>query len=234
MSKEQKDLKTVRAILFDLDGTLVNTLPGLTQLVNAMRQDFDKKPLAEEVVGKYIGKGMVNLIHRSMTNSMDGKLTDNVFSMAVSSLQKHVEKGNYDKGTLFPGVKESLQQLKENGFKLAIVTNKPYDMTLETLRECRIEDVFDEVVGGDSTANPKPAKDPVELACKLLEVSKDDAVMVGDSGNDSGAAKAAGVNSILVRTGWSEGIPLETIAQRDGVLFILGNIPEVAQKLINQ
>ena len=89
MSKNKENFKEVKAVLFDLDGTLVHTLPGLTQLVNAVRKDFDKPALPEERVGLYIGKGMVNLIHRSMTDSMNGRLDDHIFSLAVSSLQKH-------------------------------------------------------------------------------------------------------------------------------------------------
>lgn len=232
MSKNKKNFEEIKAVLFDLDGTLVYTLPGLTQLVNAMRRDFDKPALPEERVGLYIGKGMINLIHRSMTDSMNGRLDDHIFSLAVSSLQKHVEKGDYDKGTLFPGTKEALELLQKAGLKLAIVTNKPYDMSMETLKNCGIENLFDVVVGGDSAPRPKPAKDPVEMAINLLKVAKNEAVMIGDSGNDSGAAKAADVLPILVRTGWSEGVPLETIAQRDDAI-ILDDIPEVTKEILN-
>lgn len=233
MSEKKRRLKAVKAVLFDFDGTLVNTLPGLTQLVNAMRRDFDKPALSEEKVSRYIGKGMVNLIHRSMTDSMNGRLSDNIFSLAALSLQKHVEKGDYDKGSLFKGAKEALLELKKERFKLAIVTNKPYGMTIETLKNCGIEDLFDVVVGGDSAAKPKPSKEPIEMALRLLDVAKNEAIMIGDSGNDSGAAKAAGISSILVRTGWSEGVPLEEIAQRDEVLSILADIPEVKSELID-
>ena len=232
MSKNKKNFEEVKAVLFDLDGTLVHTLPGLTQLVNAVRRDFDKPALPEERVWLYIGKGMVNLIHRSLTDSMNGRLDDHIFSLAVSSLQKHVEKGDYDKGTLFPGTKEALELLKKAGLKLAIVTNKPYDMSMETLDSCGIADLFDVVVGGDSAPRPKPAKDPVEMAINLLNVSKNEALMIGDSGNDSGAAKAAEGSSILVRTGWSEGVPLETIAERDDAI-ILADIPEVAKEILD-
>ena len=88
------------------------------------------------------------------------------------------------------------------------------------------------MVGGDSAPRPKPAKDPVEMAINLLNVSKNEALMIGDSGNDSGAAKAADVPSILVRTGWSEGVPLETIAERDDAI-ILADIPEVAKEILD-
>lgn len=233
MSIDKKIFEDVKGVLFDLDGTLVDTLPGLAQLVNQMRQDFDKPPLSEEKVGLYIGKGMMNLIHRTMTDSMDGKVLDNIFNLAVHSMSKHIEAGKYDKGVLFPGVKEALSKLKERGYKLAIVTNKPFEMSKETIKSCGLEGVFDVVVGGDSASRPKPAKEPIDMACQMLGLSAKEVIMIGDSGNDSAAAKAADVRSLLVETGWSEGVPLSEIAKRDDAVGIYKNIPEIVDALLS-
>ena len=81
-----KRFENLKAVLFDLDGTLVNTLPGLTELVNQMRSDFDKPPLSEEKVGKYIGKGMFVLVRRAMTDSMDEPFPEEMFMVTERAI----------------------------------------------------------------------------------------------------------------------------------------------------
>ena len=190
-----KRFENLKAVLFDLDGTLVNTLPGLTELVNQMRSDFDKPPLSEEKVGKYIGKGMFVLVRRAMTDSMDEPFPEEMFNLAVKSMARHVEAGRYSKGVLYPDTIETIKYVKNLGLKTAIVTNKPYQMTL--------------------------------YACEKLGVAPEEVLMVGDSGNDSSAAKQAGAQSILVRTGWSEGVPLDEIAKRDEAAAMIDHLSDL-------
>lgn len=222
-----KRLKNLKAVLFDLDGTLVNTLPGLTELVNQMRSDFDKAPLSEEKVGKYIGKGMFVLVRRAMTDSMDEPFPEDMFKLAIRSMGRHVEAGRYSKGVLYPDTIETIKFVKNLGLKTAIVTNKPYQMTLDTLAGKGLLELVDLVVGGDSAARPKPSPDPLIYACEKLAVAPEEALMVGDSGNDSSAAKQAGISSILVRTGWSEGVPLDEIARRDEAAAIIDHLSDL-------
>ena len=112
-----KRFENLKAVLFDLDGTLVNTLPGLTELVNQMRSDFDKPPLSEEKVGKYIGKGMFVLVRRAMTDSMDEPFPEEMFNLAVKSMARHVEAGRYSKGVLYPDTIETIKYVKKSGAK---------------------------------------------------------------------------------------------------------------------
>ena len=222
-----KRFENLKAVLFDLDGTLVNTLPGLTELVNQMRSDFDKPPLSEEKVGKYIGKGMFVLVRRAMTDSMDEPFPEEMFNLAVKSMARHVEAGRYSKGVLYPDTIETIKYVKNLGLKTAIVTNKPYQMTLDTLAGKGLLELVDLVVGGDSAARPKPYPDPLIYACEKLGVALEEVLMVGDSGNDSSAAKQAGVPSILVRTGWSEGVPLDEIAERDEAAAMIDHLSDL-------
>lgn len=225
-------LSQVRAVLFDLDGTLMNTLPGITALVNQVREDFEREPLSMEEVGGYIGKGMLILMHRVMTRSLDGRLDNQIYQMAVRSLQKHIDAGRYDKGTPYPGVPEALRALRDNGYKVAVVTNKHYDMTLTVLKEKGLLDMFDVIVGGDSASAPKPSPAPILLAMEKLGVSAEQCVMVGDSGNDSSSAKEAGVSCFLVRGGWTEGLLIEDICVRDNAEGVFKDVPEVVDHLI--
>ncbi len=230
---QAQDFQGIRAVLFDLDGTLVNTLPGLTQLVNQVRQDFDKPPLSEELVSTYIGKGIPCLIHRALTESLTGRLPDDVYNVAIDSLELRIRQGNYDTGVPYPGVLDAVKRLKASGYKVALVTNKLYDMTISDVGKTGLLEFMDVVIGGDTAENPKPAPDPLFLACKKLGVAPHEAIMVGDSGNDSGAAHAAGIKCFLVRTGWSEGISLEEIAKRDNVVDILNTVKDVVDLLIS-
>ena len=229
-----KRFENLKAVLFDLDGTLVNTLPGLTELVNQMRSDFDKPPLSEEKVGKYIGKGMFVLVRRAMTDSMDEPFPEEMFNLAVKSMARHVEAGRYSKGVLYPDTIETIKFVKNLGLKTAIVTNKPYQMTLDTLAGKGLLELVDLVVGGDSAARPKPYPDPLIYACEKLRVAPEEVLMVGDSGNDSSAAKQAGVPSILVRTGWSEGVPLDEIAKRDETAAMIDHLSDLKAYLPTQ
>ena len=90
-----KRFENLKAVLFDLDGTLVNTLPGLTELVNQMRSDFDKPPLSDEKVGKHIGKVMFVLVRRSMTDSMAEPFPEKSFNSHAKSMARHVVAGLY-------------------------------------------------------------------------------------------------------------------------------------------
>lgn len=222
--KRVEKLSEIRAVLFDLDGTLVNTLPGLTELVNQMRQDFDKPALSEELVGKYIGKGMRVLVRRAMTDSMDAELDDHVYELALKSMARHIEANHYSKGVLYPDALKTIDYFRKNGVKTAIVTNKPYEMTLDTLKGTGLIESVDLIVGGDTAAHPKPYPDPLEYALTYFNVRANEALMVGDSGNDSESAKRAGVPSVLVRTGWSEGVPLDFFAERDGSVAVIDHL----------
>lgn len=229
------DISAVKAVLFDLDGTLVDTLDGLTELVNQMRGDFDKPPLKKEVVGTFIGKGMSVLIRRSLVNSTDYQthpLSDAIFDLAVTSMKRHIDAGKYNKGTAYPDARSSVLRIKEAGYKVALVTNKPYAMTLVSLKEAGLEGLFEVIIGGDTAAHPKPYPDPLLLACQKLGVEPTNAIMVGDSGNDTGSALAASMPSILLTTGWNEGISLEEIVKRDKVGAIFSRMSQVADFLL--
>lgn len=162
-----------------------------------------------------------------MTDSMDEPFPEEMFNLAVKSMARHVEAGRYSKGVLYPDTIETIKYVKNLGLKTAIVTNKPYQMTLDTLAGKGLLELVDLVVGGDSAARPKPYPDPLIYACEKLGVALEEVLMVGDSGNDSSAAKQAGVPSILVRTGWSEGVPLDEIAKRDEAAAMIDHLSDL-------
>ncbi|MCD8340260.1 MAG: HAD hydrolase-like protein [Burkholderiales bacterium] len=225
-------LSNIKGVLFDLDGTLMNTLPGLTQLVNQVRDDFNKQPLPESTVCLYIGKGIPMLLHRALTDSMDKLLPPNIYQMALDSLNEHVREGNYSHGVPYPNVVDAVKRLRKHGYKVGMVTNKLYDMTIDELQGSGLIEIMDVIIGGDSAANPKPFADPVLAGCKAIGTTPEETVMIGDSGNDSGAAAAAGTKCLLVRTGWNEGKSLDEIAKRDNVIAILDTVKDAVDLII--
>jgi phosphoglycolate phosphatase len=207
---------TKQAVLFDLDGTLLHTVPDLAAAVNAMLVDLGKPVLPEETVAVYVGKGAENLVNRSLTGSMTEKASPELYAQAMANWQNHYTQINGNHSVFYPGVKEGLELLKNGGYKLAVVTNKPERFTkplLERTGTCPVK---------------KPDPMPVTHACKLLGVDPSQALMIGDSVNDALAANAAGVECWLLPYGYNEGRSVHE-TQCDG---IVNTIEEAAQRLL--
>jgi phosphoglycolate phosphatase len=133
----------------------------------------------------------------------------------------HYEKRNGRLATLYPGVREGLTTLHAEGFALACVTNKTARFTTPLLEATGLASFFSAVISGDSTPRKKPAPDPILAACTKLGVQPSEAIMVGDSTNDSLSARAAGVRIYLVPYGYSEGVDVRTIDCDDIVPTLL-------------
>ena len=117
----------------------------------------------------------------------------------------------------YPSVVETLQSLKAEGARLAVVTNKLALFTEPLLEELDLSRHFDAIVSGDTAANPKPAADPARFACEALGVAPVDALFVGDSAADVGCARAAGCPVVVVRDGYNHGTPADELGA-DGVI----------------
>ena len=207
------------AVLLDLDGTLLNTIPDLTIAVNAMRADLEQAPLPLETVATYVGKGVRQLIVRSLQG--DGIDPNHELVEHCRTLfNQHYHPVNGLHATLYPGVIEGLEAFKRLGLKLAVVTNKPTEFTLPLLKRCALASYFDEVVCGDTCAQHKPHPMPLLHACTLLQVKPGQAVMIGDSVNDAQAAQAAGMTMLAVPYGYNEGLDVQNLKVDDIVMTI--------------
>jgi phosphoglycolate phosphatase len=199
-----------RGVLIDLDGTLLDTVPDLAAAINAMLGDIGRRPLPDEQVASYVGKGADVLVHRALTGSMDGRADADDFQRGKVSFYAHYRRENGRQAIVFPGVREALALLRDRGLSLACVTNKPREFTVELLQRVGLDD-FDAVVTGDDTVEKKPHPAPMLRACDLLGVSPGEAAMVGDSENDVLSARAAGCRVIVVETGYNEGRPVSEL-----------------------
>jgi phosphoglycolate phosphatase len=216
---------TIRAVLIDLDGTLVDSVPDLAHAANAMRVEFGLPPLREDVIAKFVGKGIENLVKRALSGSLNTDTEPANFDEALDAFKRAYHVVNGEKTRLFDGVLEGLQAMRSQGLRLAVVTNKSEEFTLPLLERIGLRAFFDAVVSGDSVARKKPDPMPMLHGCKLLGVEPAQAVVIGDSMNDASAGKAAGCRVLLVPYGYNEGRDVRD-NEVDG---IVGSLLEAAQ-----
>ncbi|MGI9382700.1 MAG: phosphoglycolate phosphatase [Methyloligellaceae bacterium] len=197
------------AVIFDLDGTLVDSAPDLAAALNTVLQDHDLQPLSLDDVTGMIGGGVPKLIERALTalgqpadGALAGRLVD-AFLPVYSACAT-------ERTTVFPGVRDILERFAGVGVRMGVCTNKPTGISKQILSDLDVARYVDVVVGGDSGLERKPHPAPLLSALESLGVSADGAVMVGDSGADAGAARAAGVPVVLVTFGYTQ-TPVEEI-----------------------
>lgn len=189
------------AVLFDLDGTLVNTIPDLAHAIDAMRADFALPPIGPAITAGYVGQGVELLVARAITHG--GEPTNAVTpARALDSFRRHYREWNGRDAALYPGVSDGLRGWRRAASKLALVTNKSTEFTLPLLDQLDLARYFDAVVCGDTCARKKPAPEPLLYACRRLGVAPGDALMIGDSSNDARAARVAGVRAVAVPYGY--------------------------------
>ena len=176
-----------KALLFDLDGTLANTIPQLAIAASKSAVAIGLNPPSVETTKGFVGNGVNMLLARVIAGHFDVELKD--VDPSLLKRARDVFNVEYTKGldkdyNLYEGVKEGLEYFKSRGIKLAVVTNKPQMFALPLLSYMGIKDYFDFILGGEVIPERKPDPTPLYYVLDKLQVSKDDAVMVGDSNND--------------------------------------------------
>lgn len=225
-------LAGLRAILIDLDGTLLETASDLAAAANRMRAEFGLPPLAVERVAQFVGKGTDRLVHRALADDLHGEAQAERFRLAKSSFEHHYRQTNGQGTRAFPGVPEALDRLRAAGFALACVTNKPREFTTALLERTGLLARLGAAVAGDEVARRKPHPDLLLEACARLGVQARETVLIGDSSNDVEAARAAGCPCVLVETGYNEGEPIAALRDSPGVLGIFPALADAADWIL--
>lgn len=216
----------VKLVMFDLDGTLLDTAPQIAEAANRMLVALGKPMLPQAQIATYIGEGVQNLIKRCLTGSVHTEPAAEEFVRAQPLYHGFYE-ANATESQAFAGVLPALQQLKKLGYHLACVTNKPEKFTLPLLQEAGLADFFEVIISGDSLPKKKPDPLPLLHICQKLGVLPAEAVLVGDSETDIQAAHAAGCFVVTVPYGYNQGRAIDaamvdaTIQQLTDVVDLL-------------
>ncbi|MBR4876335.1 MAG: phosphoglycolate phosphatase [Rhodocyclaceae bacterium] len=209
---------TPKAILFDLDGTLLDTLADLTAGVNGMLAELGQPTRSEQEVRRFVGRGFARLVECSLTEGRPEYILDEQGLEHASALfRRHYAQHNGERTYPYPGIKAVLGQLAAQDKLLAVVTNKMEAFTLPLLEQLGILQHFSAIVAGDTCNTRKPSPEMPLLACEKLGVEPHQALMIGDSHHDAQAARSAGIPVLLVSWGYSEGQPVDQV-DCDGVL----------------
>jgi phosphoglycolate phosphatase len=213
-------LTGIKAAIIDLDGTMLDTAADFHVAVNRMRADLGLAPLAQDIIVNFVGKGTENLMRRVLAVDYDEDEAARRFQQALDSYTEHYLAINGDYSSLYPGVQEGLQAMKEKGLRLACVTNKPISFTLPLLDKKGLRSFFEVVYGGDSLPRKKPDPLPLLQVCRDFGLQPAQVVAIGDSSNDAQAARAAGCRVLNVPYGYNHGESIHDV-DSDGIVQTL-------------
>ena len=197
--------QTPKAVLIDLDGTLVDSVPDLAYAIDQMMTQLSLPVRGIAAVTGWIGNGVERLVKRALLNSMDGEPEEMLYKRALPIFEAAYKASNGQHSYLYDGVEKGLGYLREQGYKLGCVTNKPAAFTAPLLDAMGIANYFEVTISGDEVDRIKPDPQPLLLAAKKLKVDPQHALMVGDSVTDINAARAAGMPIICVSYGYNHG-----------------------------
>lgn len=212
----------VKAVLLDLDGTLLDTVLDLHAAANGMLADLGRPPVAVADIRAYVGRGIPNLVKRVLAGALEA--ADDPAPPpddALASFRKHYAHFNGRAAKPFPGVVEGLDALKAMGLPLGVITNKAQAFTMPLLERTGLMPYLSVAVAGDQLPKPKPDPMPLVWACGRMNVSPADTLMIGDSVHDFHAGRHAGCKVFLVPYGYNEGQDVRGLAADAIVASIL-------------
>ena len=194
----------VQAVAFDLDGTLVDSVPDLAAAANEMRAALGMSRLPEATVRSYVGDGIAVLVHRALTDDEHGQAELSLFERGSEVFLRYYADHIADRTRPYPETEAGLGLLKSLGIPLAVVTNKSDLLAIKLLKALKLEQYFSIVVGGDTLNVRKPSGEPLRHVAGVLGIQTQNMLMVGDSRNDMLAAKDAGCPVAGVTFGYGD------------------------------
>lgn len=201
----------LRGLLFDLDGTLIDSTADLAKSGNWLRQQEGLDELSQAQVASYVGDGIESLVRRLLARP-EGEV-----GAQIAAFKGYYHEHCLDTTRLYTGVSSTLQQLQARGYKMAVVTNKPERISRHILDGLNVGACFGSVIGGNTCANKKPHPEPLLTACGQLGLRPEDCVMIGDSRVDI----EAGHNALMPSVGLLGGIGAEDLLRASGPELLL-------------
>ncbi len=190
------NFSSVRALIFDLDGTLIDSKRDLILSVNAMLQEMGREQLHEDTISGYIGHGAPQLVGQALGNNA----TEEQLERALKFFLAYYEDHKMDSTCAYPGVPETLQRLA--GFSMAILTNKPARVSVRILEELGLAIYFRAVYGGNSFETKKPDPLGAQMILREFGAASSEAILIGDSEVDVQTARNAGTLAAAVNYGF--------------------------------
>jgi phosphoglycolate phosphatase len=200
---------SIRAVIFDLDGTLIDTASEIAVALKRTFEELGLAPLPKAAVVDLIGRGVHSMVERALQQARSRSAD---VDAAVARFEAHYAQTVGTEAELFPGVMPGLELLRESGYKMSVVTNKPRYFTEKLLERLAVKPLFAGLVAGDDGIPRKPHGDMLAAACGTMGSSASASLMIGDSDNDVLAARNAGCPVWCVPYGYNEGRAPETLA----------------------
>lgn len=212
----------IRAAVFDLDGTLIDSVPDIAAALNRCLAAIARESLSDEAVAKLVGGGARELVARALGAATPAAVVDRVHADFLA----HYDAEPVSRTRLYPGAREVLEDLRQTGLPLAICTNKPQHLTDLILDRLSLTDVFSVIWGAAAGRPLKPDAACLRSVSDKLGTTPAETVVVGDSHTDIDAARAAGCPSILVSHGYEQR-PLASL----GAGAVVAGLPEVGLQI---
>ncbi|UTA48597.1 phosphoglycolate phosphatase [Simiduia sp. 21SJ11W-1] len=200
--------KPPQLVLFDLDGTLIDSVPDIATATDTMLKSLGQPEAGVARVRNWVGNGAATLVARALEHA---GLEQSMHAQAMTLWRAAYTLCCTRNTSLYPGAKEFLAFLQQSNISMALVTNKPVQFARPIVEHLGIAHYFDSMFGGECVANKKPAPDMLLEAMKEANIGAAHTLMVGDSAADIGAARAAQVPVAAVSYGYDRGAPVATL-----------------------
>ncbi|MCL6705284.1 phosphoglycolate phosphatase [Pseudomonas sp. T1.Ur] len=197
-----------RLVMFDLDGTLVDSVPDLAAAVDSMLLKLGRPPAGIDAVRQWVGNGAPMLVRRALANHIDALGVDEAEAERAMELFNEAYEGNHALTVVYPGVRSALKWLHKQGVEMALITNKPERFVAPLLDQMKIGRYFRWIIGGDTLPQKKPDPAALFFVMKMANIPASQSLFVGDSRSDVLAAKAAGVKCVALSYGYNHGRPI--------------------------
>lgn len=212
----------LKTILFDLDGTIIDSAVSIGSILNNMRNEKGLSPLAIDHYRKWVSLGAIDLVSNALEvgpGSVENHLDDFRKRYSVYKTSEH---------TIYPNVIQAIGGLRNMGIRMGICSNKPTHLCRKVLEDTSLDLYFSSVVGGDRAGKSKPAREPIDFALRDLNHNGGIAILVGDSSVDQKAASATGIPFIFFSGGYDDGV--ELASNEDSIESMRGLIPLLKAK----
>ncbi|TLF45959.1 phosphoglycolate phosphatase [Halomonas urmiana] len=216
-------LNDIRLVAFDLDGTLIDSVPDLAVAADAALAELGLTPQGEARVHDWVGNGSLTLMARALEAALGGAPDEALLARAHRGFLDHYGRVPCARTRLYPGAREALAALAARGLPLALVTNKPSAFIAPLLEAFGLDGHFALCLGGDSLTAKKPDPAPLLHVAAHFDVSPSACLMVGDSRHDIAAGRAAGFRTLAVPYGYNHGEPV-ALSRPDGTVESLAEL----------